>query len=202
MVMETLYLEPDNEMIKKVKHDFRKNRRTLRSLYREKNIFYVIAIAFILGFAYYCVKYNNAQTGVTEFTPVMKVMAVVSVLMFVLMIITHFLIKDYEGSLISEQDSEWIEIDGNRLYYTFKAKNAIDFTLRQVIIIDLTRLNKVEYDEKLHVVTIDGMMLQKEIKITCDIHSIGDEEMEESDLNIFDYFNPSLYESIKGYVKK
>ncbi len=205
--MTTMYLEPDDTLIKKVKLDNRKNRHDLRTMHVCKFIFYVISIAFMVCFPFYCrwkgylIKVNE-QTGEVSYKSLIIAMSVICLFLLMAMNVAHIMIKMYEDSLVSEQDNEFIEIDGKRLYYRFIAKGADDFTMRQVIVIDLTRLNKVDYDERLHVVTIDGMMVQKEIKMTCNMHSIKDEEMESCDLSLYDYFNPSIYESIKGYIKK
>ena len=60
--------------------------------------------------------------------------------------------------------------------------------------IDLNRINKLSYNDKLFEISIDGRMVEKVVNISTDVHKINTSEMVDSNIKINDYFTPSLYE--------
>lgn len=71
---------------------------------------------------------------------------------------------------------------------------------RNIVVIDLNRINNLSYDDKLFEISIDGMMVEKIVNTSTDIHKINITEMVDSNIKINDYFTPSLYEVLKSKI--
>ena len=56
------------------------------------------------------------------------------------------------------------------------------------------------YDDKLFEISIDGMMVEKIVNTSTDVHKIKISEMVDSNIKINDYFTPSLYEILKSKI--
>ena len=52
--------------------------------------------------------------------------------------------------------------------------------------IDLNRINNLSYDDKLFEISIDGMMVEKIVNTSTDIHKINITEMVDSNIKIND----------------
>ena len=66
--------------------------------------------------------------------------------------------------------------------------------------IDLEQNKKISYDDKLFEISIDGMMVEKIVNTSTDVHKINITEMVDSNIKINDYFTPSLYEVLKSKI--
>ena len=66
--------------------------------------------------------------------------------------------------------------------------------------IDLNRINKLSYNDKLSEISIDGMMIEKTVKASTNVQRINTSNMVDSSIKINDYFTPSLYEVLKSKI--
>ena len=71
---------------------------------------------------------------------------------------------------------------------------------RNIVVIDLNRINNLGYDDKLFEISIDGMMVEKIVNTSTDVHKIKISKMVDSNIKINDYFTPSLYEVLKSKI--
>lgn len=86
------------------------------------------------------------------------------------------------------------------LFYIFRIKYQTPADKRNIVVIDLNRINNLSYDDKLFEISIDGMMVEKIVNTSTDIHKINITEMVDSNIKINDYFTPSLYEVLKSKI--
>ena len=54
---------------------------------------------------------------------------------------------------------------------------------------DLNKIKNIEYDIKLAEINVEGMMIEKTLNISLDIHKIETSEMTNSKLKLWDYVN-------------
>lgn len=97
-------------------------------------------------------------------------------------------------------DTSAVQYDEYKLYYIFRIKYQTPADKRNIVVIDLNRINNLSYDDKLFEISIDGMMVEKIVNTSTDIHKINITEMVDSNIKINDYFTPSLYEVLKSKI--
>lgn len=93
-----------------------------------------------------------------------------------------------------------IEIVDDKLFYIFRIKYQTPADKRNIVVIDLNRINNLSYDDKLFEISIDGMMVEKIVNTSTDVHKIKISKMVDSNIKINDYFTPSLYEILKSKI--
>lgn len=67
--------------------------------------------------------------------------------------------------------------------------------------IDLSRISKLSYNDKLSEISIDGMMLERVIKASTSVSRVDMSKMVDSNIKINDYFTPSLYGILKSKIQ-
>lgn len=101
-------------------------------------------------------------------------------------------------SFIGDCANEDIQINGDNLVYAFRIKYQTPEHERHVVVIDLSRISRLSYNDKLSEISIDGMMLVRTIKASTGVSTLDTSKMEDSNIAINDYFTPSLYEVLKS----
>lgn len=91
-------------------------------------------------------------------------------------------------------------LEAKSFIYIFRIKYQTPADKRNIVVIDLNRINNLSYDDKLFEISIDGMMVEKIVNTSTDIHKINITEMVDSNIKINDYFTPSLYEVLKSKI--
>lgn len=105
-----------------------------------------------------------------------------------------------EHTFIGGRIDEMIEIVDDKLFYVFRIKYQTPADKRNIVVIDLNRINNLSYDDKLFEISIDGMMVEKIVNTSTDVHKIKISKMVDSNIKINDYFTPSLYEVLKSKI--
>ena len=195
----------DSGLKKKIQIENRKHRRGIYYLWLFEKISLVLVIAYAVFFPIYCVvtgyfcfnKYENRQKSyfaVSMFTTCIVGMGLTAVLLI------YVLRMRLEHTFIGGRIDEMIEIVDDKLFYVFRIKYQTPADKRNIVVIDLNRIKKISYDDKLFEISIDGMMVEKIVNTSTDVHKINITEMVDSNIKINDYFTPSLYEVLKSKI--
>ena len=195
----------DSGLKKKIQIENRKHRRGIYYLWLFEKISFALVIAYIVLFPIYCVATGefvstNMRTGelsyflVASFTSCIVAMGLAAVLFIYVLRIR------LEHTFIGGRIDEMIEIVDDKLFYIFRIKYQTPADKRNIVVIDLNRINNLGYDDKLFEISIDGMMVEKIVNTSTDVHRIKISEMVDSNIKINDYFTPSLYEILKSKI--
>ena len=195
----------DSVLKKKIQIENRKHRRGIYYLWLFEKISLVLVIAYAVLFPIYCVATGyfvstNMRTGqksyfaVSMFTTCIVGMGLAAVLFIYVLRIR------LEHTFIGGRIDEMIEIVDDKLFYIFRIKYQTPADKRNIVVIDLNRINNLGYDDKLFEISIDGMMVEKIVNTSTDVHKINITEMVDSNIKINDYFSPSLYEILKSKI--
>lgn len=196
----------DGGLKKKIQIENRKNRRGIYYLWLFEKISFALVIAYIVLFPIYCVATGkfvstNTRTGELSYFLVAMLTSIFGSMGLVFVLLISVLRKRLEHTFIGGRIDEMIDIDDDKLFYLFRIKYQTPADKRNVVVIDLNRINNLSYDDKLFEISIDGMMVEKIINTSADVHKINTSEMVDSKIKINDYFTPSLYEVLKSKVK-
>lgn len=164
-----------------------------------------LVIAYAILFPIYCIVTGNfvstnMRTGelsyflVASFTSCIVAMGLAAVLFIYVLRIR------LEHTFIGGRIDEMIEIVDDKLFYIFRIKYQTPADKRNIVVIDLNRINNLGYDDKLFEISIDGMMVEKIVNTSTDVHKIKISKMVDSNIKINDYFTPSLYEVLKSKI--
>lgn len=191
----------DNDLKKKVQVENRKNRRGIYNLWFFEKVLLAVVIVFIVIFPIYCKKtglfiYTNMRTGENSYFLVAMFTSIIAGMGMVLVLLVSVLRKCIENTFIGGRVDETIEIIGAKLFYTFRINDQ-----RNLVILDLSKIKNIRYDEKLFEINVEGMMVEKIVDMSFDVHEIEESEMTNSKLKLWDYFTPSLYELLKSKFK-
>ena len=190
---------------KKIQIENRKHRKGIYYLWLFEKISLALVIAYAILFPIYCIVTGNfvstnMRTGelsyflVASFTSCIVAMGLTAVLLI------YVLRMRLEHTFIGGRIDEMIEIVDDKLFYVFRIKYQTPADKRNIVVIDLNRINKLSYDYKLSEISIDGMMVEKIVNTSTDVHKIKISEMVDSHIKINDYFIPSLHEVLKTKV--
>lgn len=190
---------------KKIQIENRKHRKGIYYLWLFEKISLALVIAYAILFPIYCIVTGNfvstnMRTGelsyflVASFTSCIVAMGLTAVLLI------YVLRMRLEHTFIGGRIDEMIEIVDDKLFYVFRIKYQTPADKRNIVVIDLNRINKLSYDYKLSEISIDGMMVEKIVNTSTNVHKIKISEMVDSHIKINDYFTPSLYEILKTKV--
>ena len=103
-----------------------------------------------------------------------------------------------ENLQVSERIQETVEIIDSKLFYTFRIKYQSYADERNVIVIDMNSLKKVDFEEGSRKLTISGQMVEECINIDKECEEISFSNTELRNLVIYDYFEPSLAEYVRN----
>ena len=189
----------DSGLKKKIQIENRKHRRGIYYLWLFEKISFALVIAYTVLFPIYCIVTGNfvstnMRTGELSYFLVSMLTSIFGSMGLTAVLLIYVLRKRLEHTFIGGRIDEKIEIIDNKLFYIFRIKYQTPADKRNIIVIDLNRINKLSYDDNLFEISIDGMMIEKIVNISTDVHKINTSEMVDSNIKINDYFTPSLYE--------
>ena len=101
----------------------------------------------------------------------------------------------------AERVEETMEIMDSRLIYTFRIKYQFNFDERNVVVIDMESLEKLDYETETQKLIIKGKMVERCINISDVGAEVDMSNAESREIIIYDYFEPSLEEYIKNKFK-
>lgn len=193
----------DGGLKKKIQIENRKHRRGIHNLWIFEKLILFIVMVLIVMFPIYCkitgsFISTNMRTGQNSYFLVAMFTSIIAGMGLVFVLLISVLRKRLEHTFIGGRIDEMIDIDDDKLFYLFRIKYQTPADKRNVVVIDLNRINNLSYDDKLFEICIDGMMVEKIINTSADVHKIEISEMADSKITINDYFTPSLYEILKS----
>lgn len=99
---------------------------------------------------------------------------------------------------ISDRVDETIEIVDAKLIYTFRIKYQSNPDERNIVLIDMEALEKVDYETETRKITIRGKMDERCINLNQESVNIDMSNAQMGEVVIYDYFMPSLKEYIEN----
>lgn len=167
--------------------------------------FFALVIAYAILFPIYCIVTGNLvstnmRTGKLSYFLVASETSIYTSMGLTAVLLIYVLRMRLEHTFIGGRIDEMIEIVDDKLFYIFRIKYQTPADKRNIVVIDLNRINNLSYDDKLFEISIDGMMVEKIVNTSTDIHKINITEMVDSNIKINDYFTPSLYEVLKSKI--
>ena len=195
----------DSGLKKKIQIENRKQRRGIYYLRLFEKISFALIIAYIVLFPIYCtvtgyLVSTNMRTGKLSYFLVASETSIYTSMGLTAVLLIYVLRMRLEHTFIGGRIDEMIEIVDDKLFYIFRIKYQTPADKRNIVVIDLNRINNLSYDDKLFEISIDGMMVEKIVNTSTDIHKINITEMVDSNIKINDYFTPSLYEVLKSKI--
>lgn len=195
----------NSNLKKKVQIENRKQRKGIHYLWIFEKVSLVIVIACIVIFPIYCMITGsfistNMRTGQNSYFLVAMFTSIIAGMGLTFVLFISVLRMRLEHVFIGGRIDEMIDIDDDKLFYVFRIKYQTPADKRNVVVIDLNRINNLSYDDKLFKISIDGMMVEKIVNTSSDVHKINISEMADSKITINDYFTPSLYEILKTKI--
>ncbi len=195
----------DSGLKKKVQIENRKHRRGIYYLWLFEKISLVLVIAYAVLFPIYCIVTGNLvstnmRTGELSYFLVASETSIYTSMGLAAVLFIYVLRIRLEHTFIGGRIDEMIEIVDDKLFYVFRIKYQTPADKRNIVVIDLTRINNLGYDDKLFEISIDGMMVEKIVKASTDVHKIKISKMVDSNIKINDYFTPSLYEVLRSKI--
>ena len=195
----------DSGLKKKIQIENRKHRRGIYYLWLFEKISLVLVIAYAVLFPIYCkvtgnLVSTNMRTGKLSYFLVASETSIYTSMGLAAVLFIYVLRIRLEHTFIGGRIDEMIEIVDDKLFYIFRIKYQTPADKRNIVVIDLNRINNLSYDDKLFEISIDGMMVEKIVNTSTDVHKINITEMVDSNIKINDYFTPSLYEVLKSKI--
>lgn len=195
----------DSGLKKKIQIENRKYRRGIYYLWLFEKISFALVIAYAILFPIYCVATGNListnmRTGELSYFLVASETSIYTLMGLTFVLLLSVLRKRLEHTFIGGRIDEKIEIVNDKLFYVFRIKYQTPADKRNVVVIDLNRINNLNYDNKLFEISVAGMMVEKIVNTSTDVHKINTSEMMDSNIKINDYFTPSLYEALKSKI--
>ena len=196
----------DKELKKKVQLENRKNRKGLYILWIVEKVLLVTFIAWIFVYPLYCILTGTLVshvpgTGKTSYFLVSMMTSITVGMGLTLVLFLWVVRKRVENLVVGGRVDEAIEIFDDKLFYTFRIEYQTPMEQRNLVVLDLNKLKNISYDEKLFRISIEGMMVEKMIKTSTNVQKIKVSEMENSELKLWDYYTPSLYEFLQSKMK-
>ena len=195
----------DSGLKKKIQIENRKHRIGIYYLWLFEKLSFALVIAYVVLFPIYCIVTGNListnmRTGELSYFLVASETSIYTLMGLTFVLLLSVLRKRLEHTFIGGRIDEIIEIADDKLFYVFRIKYQTPADKRNVVVIDLNRINNLNYDDKLFEISVDGMMVEKIVNISTDVHKINTSEMVDSNIKINDYFTPSLYEVLKSKI--
>ena len=167
--------------------------------------FIALVITYAILFPIYCkvtgnLVSTNMRTGTLSYFLVASETSIYTSMGLAAVLFIYVLRIRLDHTFIGGRIDEMIEIVDDKLFYIFRIKYQTPADKRNIVVIDLNRINNLGYDDKLFEISIDGMMVEKIVNTSTDVHRIKISEMVDSNIKINDYFTPSLYEVLKSKI--
>ena len=195
----------NSRLKRKIQIENRKNRRGIYYLWLFEKISFALVIAYIVLFPIYCIVTGNfvstnMRTGELSYFLVSMLTSTFGAMGLAAVLFIYVLRVRLEHVFIGGRVDEKIEIADNKLGYACRIKYQTPEDKRNIVIIDLGRVSKLSYNEKLSEISIDGMMIERTVKASTNVQRINISNMVNSNIKINDYFTPSLYEVLKSKI--
>lgn len=195
----------NSRLKRKIQIENRKQRRGIYYLWLFEKISFVLVIAYIVLFPIYCIVTGylvstHMRTGELSYFLVASETTIYGSMGLTAVLFIYVLRVRLEHVFIGGRVDEKIEIADNQLVYAFRIKYQTPENERNIVVIDLNRINKLSYNDKLSEISIDGMMIEKTVKASTNVQRINTSNMVDSSIKINDYFTPSLYEVLKSKI--
>ena len=192
----------NNSLKKHVQIENRKNRRGIYNLWIFEKFSLVLVIILSIMFPIYCkltgsFVSTDMRTGSESYFLVAMFTTLIAGMGLVFVLLVSVLRKCIENSLIGGRVDEVIEILDDKLFYTFRIKYQTYAEQRNLVVVDLKRIRNINYDKKLYKINVEGMMTEKIVDVSFDVHEVNVSEMTDCKVEFWDYFTPSLYEILK-----
>ena len=170
-----------------------------------EKISFALVIAYAILFPIYCIVTGylvstNMRTGKLIYFLVASETSIYTSMGLAAVLFIYVLRMRLEHTFIGGRIDEMIEIVDDKLFYIFRIKYQTPADKRNIVVIDLNRIKKISYDDKLFEISIDGMMVEKIVNTSTDVHKIKISKMAESKIKINYYLTPSLYEVLKSKI--
>ena len=195
----------NSRLKRKIQIENRKQRRGIYYLRLFEKISFALIIAYIVLFPIYCtvtgyLVSTNMRTGELSYFLVASETTIYGAMGLATVLFIYVLRIRLEHVFIGGRVDEKIEIADDKLVYAFRIKYQTPENERNIVVIDLSRINKLSYNEKLSEISIDGMMIERTVKASTNVQRINISNMVNSNIKINDYFTPSLYEVLKSKI--
>ena len=156
----------DSGLKKKIQIENRKHRRGIYYLWLFEKISFALVIAYIVLFPIYCIVTGNfvstnMRTGELSYFLVSMLTSTFGAMGLAAVLFIYVLRMRLEHTFIGGRIDEMIEIVDDKLFYIFRIKYQTPADKRNIVVIDLNRIKKISYDDKLFEISIDGMMVEK-----------------------------------------
>lgn len=190
---------------KKIQIENRKHKRGIYYLWLFEKISLVSVLAYAVLFPIYCIitgylVSTNMRTGKLSYFLVASETSIYTSMGLAAVLFIYVLRMRLEHTFIGGRIDEMIEIVDDKLFYVFRIKYQTPEDKRNIVIIDLSRVSKLSYNEKLSEISIDGMMIERTVKASTNVQRINISNMVDGNIKINDYFTPSLYEVLKSKI--
>ena len=195
----------DKRLKRKIQIATRKQVHGIYYLWLFEKISFALVIAYAILFPIYCIVTGylvstNMRTGKLSYFLVASETTIYALMGLTAVLFIYVLRARLECLFIGDCVNEEIQIDGDKLVYAFRIKYQTPEHERHIVVIDLSRVSNLSYNDKLSEISIDGMMLVRTIKASTSVSTLGTSKMADSNITINDYFIPSLYEVLKSKI--
>ena len=113
----------------------------------------------------------------------------------------HYLLKNLSGKNIDERVEESCIFSGESLIYSFRVKNHSTPTSKIVINVPFKDIISIDYDNSLHRVAIKGNVSYTYYEDYKKGVKSDNRDFKINEWILFDYFTPSLIETLRSHVK-
>lgn len=195
----------NSRLKRKIQIQNRKQRRGIYYLWLFEKISLLATITGLIAFPIWCIVTGNyvstkMSTGEISYELIFMLEFVFGGMALTAVFFIYVWRARIECVFIGGRVNEEIQIDGDKLVYAFRIKYQTPENERNIVVIDLSRISKLSYNDKLSEISINGMMVERTIKASTSINRINTSKMVDSNIKINDYFTPSLYEVLKSKV--
>lgn len=192
----------DSDLKSKLEKDGRIYKKSICFFWMLDKFVLFASIAYIVLFPVYCKITGDFIGTAGRDSHVDYSIVVIFTIAFGLGLLTlwfcvHILRRKLEQVRLGGRVFDTIELKDNLLYYTFRVPHQTLVGYKNLVVLDLNSIQHVGYDEKTRKIDIEGNMFEEIIKISEDEKKVKISEMKSCDLEIYDYFTPSLYEKLK-----
>ncbi len=180
-----------------------KKKKSVVITQRIEKFFFVMSICGTLLFLIYSLSGNTRF--MEEVMGVVKkqyfMIALYATIIFLLNIffgvMIHFLKLNLMSSNTEERIDEELTIDQNSLFYSFRIKYQSRANERIAIEMPFGKIEEVHYDSECKKLEIVGQISREYINIKDENNLSNKKDFNQSKIIIYDYFNPSLYLTMK-----
>lgn len=194
----------NNKLKKDIQKKMMLSRKSVRITYIIEKIFLIVAI---FGPSLYFIinaldpdAYMGTIRG--EFRKNYVILSLITLCPMGMLFTAWILIKTFRIKLaslhISDRVDEAMEIIDTKLIYTFRIKYQSNPDERNIVLIDMEALEKVDYETETRKITIRGKMDERCIKFNQESVNIDMSNAQMGEVVIYDYFTPSLKEYIEN----